>query len=116
MVQIIYKILTGDQWSEMQSLGVFNGAPVDLADGFIHFSAAGQLRETAARHFSGRDGLVLVSVEADVLGDALRWEVSRGGDKFPHLYAALPLSGVVSVWELNPGSDGMLEFPPEIPR
>ena len=86
---LIYKILTTDQWSDLQRLGETQGAPVDLADGFVHFSTAAQVRETAAKHFSGQDGLWLITMHADALGPALKWEPSRGGDLFPHLYGAL---------------------------
>ena len=85
-MKLIYKIATGDEWRAAQASGRYEGAPVDLADGFIHFSTADQARETAAKHFAGRDGLVLVALDADALGDKLLWEPSRGGQLFPHLY------------------------------
>ena len=88
--RIVYKICDQDAWRKAVAMGVFTGAPVDVADGFIHFSAAHQVRETAAKHFAGQEGLVLVAVDATVLGDALKWEPSRGGDLFPHLYGDLP--------------------------
>ena len=91
---LIYKILTQTQWDTAQDAGVLLGAPIDLADGFIHFSDAATVRETAARHFARQDNLVLVAVEAEDLGSALRWEVSRGGALFPHLYAALDMQQV----------------------
>jgi len=84
MDRIIYKIATKAQWAEAGKTGVFAGAPVDLADGYIHFSTAAQARETAAKHFAGQDDLLLVAVEAAKLGEALKWEVSRGGALFPH--------------------------------
>jgi len=84
---------------------------IDLQDGFIHFSTAGQAAETAARHFTGQAGLVLVAVDADVLGDALRWEVSRGGALFPHLYGDLPMSAVREVVPLPLDADGRHVFP-----
>ncbi len=83
-------------WREAARDGVFRGAPIDLADGYIHFSTAAQVAETAARHFAGATDLVLVAVDAAALGDALRWEPSRGGALFPHLYGTLPLSAVHS--------------------
>ena len=90
---LIYKILTGEEWREFERSGRFVGAPVDLADGFIHLSAEDQVAETAAKHFAGQDDLVLVAVEADALDD-LRWEPSRGGALFPHLYAELRVDAV----------------------
>ncbi|MDQ0472495.1 DUF952 domain-containing protein [Labrys wisconsinensis] len=107
----IYKIATTEQWRAAEAAGRFDGAPVDLADGYIHFSDAASVRETAARHFAGQAGLVLVAVEADRLGPALRWEVSRGGALFPHLYAPLPLTAVTSVAPLPLGPDGRHVFP-----
>jgi uncharacterized protein (DUF952 family) len=83
---------------------------VDLADGFIHFSTAAQVRETAARHFAGQTGLVLIAVEAGALGSFLRWEPSRGGDLFPHLYGPLPLAAVRWVAPLALGADGVHVF------
>ncbi len=87
---LIYKILTGTEWESALRSGVFAGSAVDLADGFIHFSAADQAEETARRYFNGQAGLVVLTVDAEALGDALRWEPSRGGALFPHLYATLP--------------------------
>ncbi len=89
VVALIFKIVDGDEWAKAQALGLFKGAAVDLSDGYIHFSTAQQVRETAARHFAGRENLLLVAFEANQLGEALKWEVSRGGALFPHLYAAL---------------------------
>jgi uncharacterized protein (DUF952 family) len=111
---LIYKISPREAWRAAEAAGVFNGAPVDVADGFIHFSAAHQARETAARHFAGQDDLVLVAVDAAALGAALIWEVSRGGDRFPHLFASLPMSAVRSVVDLPLGADGTHVFPAEI--
>lgn len=91
---LIYKILRDAEWRAFAAEGRTAGAPVDLADGFIHFSTAAQLPETAAKHFAGADGLRLVAVDAAPLGDALRWEPSRGGALFPHLYRALALADV----------------------
>lgn len=86
---LIYKISPEALWREAEAAGLFQGAPVDLADGFIHFSTGAQVRETAARHFAGQDGLLLIAVDDAALGDALRYEPSRGGALFPHLYAPL---------------------------
>ena len=85
----IYKIVTAEQWRAALAAGVFAGAPVDLADGFIHFSTAAQVQETARRHFAGQPDLLLVAFDAKALGPALRFEPSRGGDLFPHLHAPL---------------------------
>lgn len=111
----IYKIAPVALWREAEALGRFEGAPVDHADGFIHFSAAEQLRETAARHFAGIDDLLLVAVEAEALGPALKWEPSRGGALFPHLYGPLDLVDVRSVEPLPRGEDGAHIFPAAIP-
>ena len=108
---IIYKISDVALWNEAKRMGVFTGAPVDVADGFIHFSTAAQAAETAARHFVGRGDLVLVAVDADALGAGLRHEPSRGGELFPHLYATLPLAAVRWVKPLPLGPDGKHVFP-----
>jgi uncharacterized protein (DUF952 family) len=108
---IIYKISDVASWNAAERTGVFAGAPIDVADGFIHFSTAAQVHETAARHFSGRSDLVLVAVDADALGSALRYEPSRGGALFPHLYASLPMSAVRWRKPLPLGSDGRHLFP-----
>jgi len=107
---LIYKIFRADEWAAMQVDGQTQGAPVDLADGFVHFSTAAQAAETAAKHFAGAEGLTLLAVEAAPLGDALRWEVSRGGAEFPHLYRALRMEDVV--WSAPlPLVDGLHQFP-----
>ncbi|QGZ36418.1 DUF952 domain-containing protein [Stappia indica] len=108
---LIYKISPGKDWQQAEARGRFSGAPVDLADGFIHFSTAEQLRETAAKHFAGQDGLVLVAVEAEALGEGLKWEPSRGGALFPHLYGELEMSAVRWVRELPLGAGGAHLFP-----
>lgn len=97
---LIYKIMTRAEWSAFRADGKFAGSPVDLADGFIHFSTAGQMAETAARHFAGRDDLCLVWSEDIALGAALKWEVSRGGAEFPHLYRDWMLSDVIGHCDL----------------
>lgn len=107
---LIYKILRRPEWDSLCAAGQTRGAPVDLADGYIHFSTAGQVVETAARHFAGQSDLVLVAVEADRLGDDLRWEPSRGGALFPHLYRDLHLSDVVWDKSLPLGAAGHI-FP-----
>jgi uncharacterized protein (DUF952 family) len=111
MSQIIYKIAPEALWREVESNGRFTGAPIDIADGFIHFSSAQQVKETAAKHFAGQTGLLLVAVDGARLGDALKYEVSRGGALFPHLYGPLDLGAVAWVRPLPLGSDGRHEFP-----
>lgn len=108
---LIYKIAPAALWAEAERAGVFAGAPVDLADGFIHFSTADQARETASRHFAGEDDLLLVAVATAALGEALKWEPSRGGALFPHLYEALQLSAVRWTAPLPLGPDGAHVFP-----
>jgi len=93
----IYKILPASLWRDAQEAGVFTGSEVDLKDGYIHFSTAQQAAETAAKHFAGQRDLVLLHVEADELGDALKWEPSRGGALFPHLYDNLDVKHVKRV-------------------
>ena len=109
---VIYKICPASLWREAETDGLFRGAPVDLADGYIHFSTAAQARETAARHFAGQADLVLVAVSVAALGPALKWEPSRGGDLFPHLYGPLPVSAAASVVPLPLGANGGHVFPP----
>lgn len=107
---LVYKIVPASLWREAERTGVFTGAPVDLADGFIHFSTAGQTVETAAKHFSGQKDLLLVAAEADDFGDAMKWEVSRGGALFPHLYAPLPVAAARSVQPIPETSAGQHDF------
>lgn len=111
MPTTIYKICENALWREAERAGLFRGAPVDARDGFIHFSTAAQVRETAARHFAGAADLMLIAVETAALGGALRWEVSRGGDLFPHLYGPLPLAAVLWAKPLPLGSDRRHVFP-----
>ncbi|WP_085771526.1 DUF952 domain-containing protein [Methylocystis bryophila] len=106
--EVIYKIVASSLWPTRGE--PFGGAPVDLADGFIHFSTAAQVVETAARHFAGEDNLLLVAVDPAQLGAALKWEPSRGGDLFPHLYGSLPLSAALWARPLPPGDDGRHDF------
>jgi uncharacterized protein (DUF952 family) len=107
----IYRLLDVTDWEQARAAGSFAGTEHDLRDGFIHFSTAEQVAETAARHYAGRAGLLLVGVSAAALGDALRWEPSRGGALFPHLYGALPVSAVESALPLPLGTDGRHVFP-----
>ena len=90
----IYKICRQEEWRAAEAAGAYRGAPVDNQDGFIHFSTAAQLAETAAKHFAGMSNLMLIAVDAAELDGALKWEPSRGGALFPHLYADLPLTAV----------------------
>ncbi len=92
-----FKIFTADQWQQFEADGSFAGAPVDLADGYIHMSTAEQLDGTLEKHFAGQEGLVIAEIDLSGFGDALRWEVSRGGALFPHLYAELPISSVRAI-------------------
>lgn len=114
MSKLIYKIAPDSLWRDAEAAGVFSGAPIDLADGFIHFSTAEQVRETAAKHFAGQDNLLLIAVDAEKLDDALKWEVSRGGALFPHLYTPLDPASAVWVRPLPLGEDGKHVFP-ELP-
>ena len=95
-MSLIYKILPRAEWEAACAKGLFEGSAIDLKDGFIHFSAADQWAETLARHFAGQPDLLLVAVDADALGPELKWEVSRGGALFPHLYGAMPTDLAVS--------------------
>jgi uncharacterized protein (DUF952 family) len=105
-MNLIFKIVGAQEWRLAQAAGVFEGAEVDRADGYIHFSTALQAAETAAKWFAGRGDLVLAAIDADALGAALRWEPSRGGALFPHLYAPLPLSAIQWARLLPLGEDG----------
>jgi uncharacterized protein (DUF952 family) len=110
-VALIYKLLSSESWRQSLTQGHFRGSPVDFKDGFIHFSTSSQVRETAAKHFRGQDNLLIVAVDAKSLGDALKWEPSRGGALFPHLYAPLATSLAVWVKPLPMRPDGTHEFP-----
>lgn len=107
----IYKICSEERWREAERTGLFHGAAIDLTDGFIHFSTAAQVRETAAKHFAGQSGLVLAAIDAAKLGNALKYEVSRGGALFPHLYAPLDLTAVRWVKPLPLDASGAHQFP-----
>ncbi|MCG6901815.1 MAG: DUF952 domain-containing protein [Rhodobacter sp.] len=110
---LIYKIFRSSEWQELQTAGETRGAPIDLTDGYIHFSTAAQAAETAARHFAGQDRLMLLALEADGFGAALKWEQSRGGQLFPHLYGTLKLADLLWARPLPLGPDGHV-FPPEM--
>jgi len=105
-MQLIYKIEDKDIWNEALSTGTYEGASIDLADGFIHFSTAQQARETASKHFAGRKNLIIAAVDAASLEPHLKWEVSRGNALFPHYYAKLDMKAVVQTFELPLGADG----------
>ena len=107
----IYKIMTAADWAAAQAAGVYAGSTHDRRDGFIHFSTAGQAAETAAKHFAGQADLMLLAIDPAPLGPALRWEPSRGGALFPHLYVPLPASAVTDVHELPFGPEGRHIFP-----
>jgi uncharacterized protein (DUF952 family) len=114
-VTTIYKICEASSWRAVRAEGWYRGSAVDERDGFIHFSTAEQLAETAAKHFAKQAGLVLVAVDGDALGADLKWEASRGGDLFPHLYASLPLSAVLW-WRPMPDEiDGRRPLPELVP-
>jgi uncharacterized protein (DUF952 family) len=112
--KLIYKIVPAPLWREAERLGRLDGAPVDLADGFIHFSTAEQVRETGEKHFKGQKDLLLVTVDPDRLHGALVYEPSRGGALFPHLYAPLPLEAVIGVEPLPMNPDGSHIYPKSI--
>lgn len=111
---MIYKICSQDLWNAAIADGKFVGAPIDIKDGFIHFSTAKQVRETAAKHFAGQADLLLIEFDETQLGTALKWEVSRGGDLFPHLYSELDpgMANIVTPLPLN--KSGQHVFPPNM--
>ncbi|MES2987384.1 MAG: DUF952 domain-containing protein [Pseudomonadota bacterium] len=105
-----YKVLTSDQMTALEA-GTFKGAPVDVADGYIHLSTLAQLQETLDKHFAGQEGLWLAAVDLEALGDAVKWEESRGGQLFPHIYGDLTLDAVTAYSELHYEEDGTLRLP-----
>ncbi len=108
---VAYKVLTSDQMIALEHDGVFAGAPIDLADGYIHLSTHAQLTETVDKHFAGQDGLWIAAVDLEAFGDAVKWEASRGGQLFPHLYGDLPLSTLLAYGELVRDADGQVALP-----
>jgi uncharacterized protein (DUF952 family) len=110
-VPTIYKICPASAWREAERQGVYRGSADDKRDGYIHFSTAAQVPGTAAKYFSGQQGLFLVAVDADALGAALRWEPARGGDLFPHLYGDLDVGAVLSIVDLTQRADGSHVIP-----
>ncbi|WP_365928444.1 DUF952 domain-containing protein [uncultured Sphingomonas sp.] len=106
-----YKVLTADQMAVLERDGSFAGAPVDVADGYIHLSTAAQLTETVDKHFAGQHDLHVAAVDLEALGDQIRWEESRGGQLFPHLYGTLTLDTVVAYSPLEREDDGTVRLP-----
>lgn len=102
----IYKILETKAWSEFLAAGIYHGSPVDLKDGYIHFSTAEQLQGTLDKHYKDGNDVIIASVTADAVKDALKYEVSRGGAEFPHLYAPLPMDAVSQHWVLSADAQG----------
>jgi len=113
-VSFLYKIMSKQEWEKAQAQGIYEGSEVDRRDGFIHLSAAHQVRSTVQKHFSGKTDLVLISVNEDDLGPSLKWEVSRGGDLFPHIYGPLQLDATGEAAPL-PLMNGIHQFPPGLP-
>ena len=106
-----YKVLTADQMAVLEQEGVFTGAPVDKADGYIHLSTSAQLTETVNKHFAGQDDLHVAAVDLEAMGEVVKWEESRGGQLFPHLYADLPLSAVIAYGPMKRDDDGTVRLP-----
>ncbi len=113
--RLIYHMCGRDDWREAEADGLYRGSGDDLADGFLHFSTAEQVAESAAKHRAGAAGLLLIAVDPEVLGPALKWEPSRGGQLFPHLYGDLETAAVADVVDLPLGEDGFHVFPEGIP-
>jgi uncharacterized protein (DUF952 family) len=111
----IYKICPGSAWREAERQGVYRGSADDARDGFIHFSTASQVAETARKHFFGQTELLLIVVDADRLGEALRWERSRNDEMFPHLYGDLDLRAVLEMLDMHTRSDGTHDIPELVP-
>jgi uncharacterized protein (DUF952 family) len=113
-VPVLYKIMSKQEWEKAQAQGIYKGSEVDRRDGFIHLSAAHQVRATAQKHFPGKADLVLISVTQESLGPSLKWEASRGGDLFPHIYGPLQLDALGEAVPL-PLVNGIHQFPPGLP-
>jgi uncharacterized protein (DUF952 family) len=112
-MSLIFKICNHHEWADAVAAGTYSGSAHDQRDGFIHFSTAAQLRGTLAKHYAGRDGLLLVAFDAEALGPALKWEPARDGDQFPHLYASLPTSAALWTKRLRLDAGGTHILPPE---
>jgi uncharacterized protein (DUF952 family) len=110
-VRRIYKICSASAWREAERQAVYRGSADDIRDGFIHFSTGLQVAETARKHFFGQTGLFLIEVDADALGDALRWDASRNDELFPHLYGELDLGAVTGVFDMHTRPDGTHDIP-----
>lgn len=108
---VAYKVLTSEQMARLEQDGSFAGAPIDVQDGYIHLSAQAQLTETVDKHFAGQSGLWVAAVDLAALGGAVKWEPSRGGQLFPHVYASLPLSAVIAYGPLHRDGDGTVKLP-----
>lgn len=111
-IPLIYHMCRREEWDRARASGSYAGSSQDAADGFIHFSTAGQLAESARKHRAGQTGLVLIAADPQALGEKLRWEPSRGGALFPHLYGSLPIAAVRWVRDLPLGADGVPSLPP----
>lgn len=110
MSEVAYKLVDRAEWDAARAAGAYAGSAVDLTDGYIHMSSAAQLAETARRHYAGRRDLLLVAVDLTALGKALKWEASRGGDLFPHLFAPLPVSAALEERGLSVDAEGLMRF------
>ncbi len=108
---VAYKVLTAEQMAALEADGAFAGAPVDIADGYIHLSTHAQLTETVGKHFAGQSDLWVAAVDLEALGDVVKWEPSRGGQLFPHIYAPLPLSAVLAYGALSRDDAGQVQLP-----
>ncbi|MDD9977299.1 MAG: DUF952 domain-containing protein [Boseongicola sp.] len=104
---LIFKIFLAEEWQAFHEAGVTSGAPIDLADGYIHFSTAAQVEETAEKYFADKDGLMLLALESEALGDDLKWEPSRGGQLFPHLYRQMTLADITWARSYRLGPNGL---------
>ncbi len=114
--KLIYHCCPAAAWAAAQARGAYSGSPDDRRDGFIHLSSHAQVRASTAKHRAGQTGLILLAVSADKLGPALKWEPSRGGQLFPHLYGDLPVDAVVEAMDLPLGADGEHQFPDGYPK
>ena len=112
---LIFHVCPATVWDAAKTSGVYTGTADDTRDGFLHFSGAGQVRTSVAKHRAGQTGLVMLAVDSEKLGKALKWEISRGGALFPHLYGSLSVEAVAEVTPLPLGGDGAHVFPPETP-